>query len=66
MIFFLRGILNNGKNVMRMRLRFYFMPFSRIHAYAISLTENRTRAYLELDEAGSAPIDRMPPSAALQ
>jgi len=49
-----------------MRLRFYFMPFSRIHAYAISLTENRTRAYLELDEAGSAPIDRMPPSAALQ
>jgi len=42
------------------------MPFSRIYAYAISLTQNRTRAYLELDEAGSAPIDRMPPSAALQ
>jgi len=46
--------------------RFYFVPFSRIRVYAIPLTQNRTRAYLELDGAGSAPIDRMPPSAALQ
>lgn len=45
------------------RTVFISCPFPE---FAIPLTQNRTRAYLELDGVGTAPIDRIPPSAALQ